>query len=1210
MSWFWNKHDDLELARFVIHAKDSEAVQTFIEKAVQSSHLPQSDYDFHQTQNDGRKQIIEKIYNALRQHEIEYALNEYHELSGDRQLIRTPKEILDTQRRGTCLDLAILFSAICWHYDLLPILTLVEGHALVAVSLTHSLRDWENEERREQQLFWEGQGKLTDSNKLQKMVNREDYLAIECTGFAKSETLSEGEDKKFQRVDGFLSFDQAVELGRQQLTRPLKFALDIHIAYNFWWSKVVCQNRLEAEPIKRLINSPLANGENPLLKLYVPLGLIERKPDAQRRPFENASPPEESPFNKPDDQYEVVREYEHKEFFDEVLKQKSSSRSQGKRLAIVGDPGGGKTTLLQRIAYWVLEEEQGLPIWVPLGDVNKNWVQGRDETDEGWLYRYLSENWLRNVAGEPEKTPKELQQAFKELLKSGQVWLLLDGADEMALKSPLMRIKEQLAKGWADSVRVVLNCRLNLWEVEKEALWEKFDIYRTLDFSYPEQVHEFINKRFGEDNPAAKRLQDKLAEENRKRLQDLVKNPLRLALLCRIWKESLGSLPDTKADFYRLLVENHYKWKDDSTNEEFEIPEDRKKELNQALGQLARDAIDSENFRFRLRESSVRKYLKDPNERFSLFGWALKLGWLLNVGFPTEGETNLGEKVYAFFHPTFQEYFAATRVDNYDFFLPMEHRHRPVKDKDNQGKYKRYRIFERQWKEVILLWLGRPEREVSDKQKEEFIQALVEFKDGCECFYWYRSYFLAAAGIAEFGDCSCADEVIEKLITWKFGATNLDKNNYHISTLIKNGAEVALLETHHQKVIDALTKRLNSCLYNDKSLEIALTLIQKAPGNPVAVKVIVDYLERSQKTLNPSKIFDLKCVKVLSILRNFSADNSMAIDALNRLSPDNDIDEHRTSTDLLNDWRDDWKDFVSLSQSLTENEVDIIKLEKRIESSNDIHFLFWLLKKVVKKEFPQTLNHNQSRSIISLVNNRLFEISSRSSEAVTLLLEIIHTSHDEHICQELAFVLGKAASRNIDATKSVIKLLKTTKDEYIAECAIECLKKVFRNDLLAVVVEGLKDYIEYTECYKLIWHCAQNMPYPDFYKAWHQQEGLDNTTTLNSQSLNQANLQESLQSAIANEPQLNQTIHLFCIDTRKFIDPNNPAAKIYVEMVKQGCCKSGDGTPKTMQDLQVYWDLLTIESDSEALLRSADRTIVLVFYTSSDNPTVIHFSQI
>jgi hypothetical protein len=158
MRWSWYKKDELGLARFVIDSKDSQAVKTFIEKTVKSSHLPKSEYDFHQTQNDGRRQLVEKIYNALRQNEVEYAQNEYRESPGDRQFIRTPEEILNTQGKGTCLDLAILFCAICWYYDLLPILILIEGHALVAVSLTHSLRDWENEERRGQQLFWKGLG--------------------------------------------------------------------------------------------------------------------------------------------------------------------------------------------------------------------------------------------------------------------------------------------------------------------------------------------------------------------------------------------------------------------------------------------------------------------------------------------------------------------------------------------------------------------------------------------------------------------------------------------------------------------------------------------------------------------------------------------------------------------------------------------------------------------------------------------------------------------------------------------------------------------------------------------------------------------------------------------------------------------------------------------------------------------------------------------
>ena len=1024
-----------------------------------------------------------------------------------------PDEILVSKSQGTCLDLAVLFCGICLRYELIPLLIVSGNHAWVAVSLTHWLHECKASDREGKKLFKDGL--LTDKDKVAELCNlvedEEAYIAIECTGFTQgsfSKSFDEAEREGLKRLRNFSS-------------RNGGFILDVPIAHNFYW-RDLCHKRLEAEPIKRLINSPLTNGENPLLKLYVPLGLIERKPDAQRRPRENDFSPEGSSFNKPDAQYEVVREYEHKKFFEEVLEQKSSSRSQGKRLAIVGDPGGGKTTLLQRIAYWVLKEEQGLPIWVPLGDVNENWLKGRDGTDEGWLYRYLSENWLRNVAGEPEKTPRELQQTFAELLKSGQVWLLLDGADEMALRHPLTRVKEQLAKDWADSVRVVLNCRLNLWEVEKEALWEKFDIYRTLDFSYPDQVHQFINKWFGEDDPKAKELQDKLAEENRKRLQNLVKNPLRLALLCRIWKRGLATLPETKADFYRLLVKEHYKWKDDSTNKVFTISGNQKKELNRALSQLARDAIDSENFRFRLRESFIINHdLGEPDDEDSLFWWPLKLGWLIDVGFPSEGERNQGEKVYAFFHPTFQEYFAATVDNNYGFFLPREHRDRPVKDKNNPEKYERYRIFERQWKEVILLWLGRPEEEVSDKQKEDFIRALVAFEDGCECFYGYRAYFLAAVLIAELRNynSNLPNQIVEQIVNWISGCfPNQSNLNFYTPTPIQAGARLIIQQSNHQLVIDTLIPRLNNSDYQGQVRhEIMEILGEIGTGSYTAIKALEQILENKENEnkcclvtaacslIKISRGKDReKAIKILlEFLQDFQLDVIDAIQILDKLDWSNIDDAILVDTIAYLTNRLKQK---SLDDLISFNSLYIAKALIKIAPKNHPSYEF-AINRLIHLQKPESNFDSVSPKIAAQF---LKDAGYDNSEEVKTSYQDHRDTFRDDLISRLERLGLTLDSEIINTIKALIDLMCSDEKRCRREQAAWCLEviildKQFRpqRDSFASVVNSLKICLTnlsqrndhcfgiisvgvqdpLTSCNKLLWYFAQTLPYPEFYQA-------------------------------------------------------------------------------------------------------------------------------
>ena len=57
------------------------------------------------------------------------------------------------------------------------------------------------------------------------------------------------------------------------------------------------------------------------------------------------------------------------------------------------------------------------------------------------------------------------------------------------------------------------------------------------------------------------------------------------------------------------------------------------------------------------------------------------------------------------------------------------------------------------------------------------------------------------------------------------------------------------------------------------------------------------------------------------------------------------------------------------------------------------------------------------------------------------------------------------------------------------------MEEILKDNHLTEVVSGLKDYItqpvdennfeHYQRCYQLVWNCAQNMPYPEFYQVWH-----------------------------------------------------------------------------------------------------------------------------
>ncbi|MBD0301886.1 MAG: NACHT domain-containing NTPase, partial [Tolypothrix sp. T3-bin4] len=515
--------------------------------------------------------------------------------------------------------------------------------------------------------------------------------------------------------------------------------------------------------------------------VYVPLGLVERKKQSKRQG--DISPEQGSELYK---ETEITKTFEHDAFLEEVLKQKNTPKSQGKRIAIIGEPGAGKTTLLQQIANWVSREiDQSIVIWVSLADLR-----------EKELKSYLFDTWLTQVAQKTDKAEatKQLKDGFVALFNQNNVWLLLDGLDEMSASSgnPLTEIARQFREaGLISQARIVLTCRVNLWDGSINAL-DGFDIYRTLDFSYPQQAERFIHKWFNAIPDTGKQLCTALKESGKERIQDLVKNPLRLTLVCLNWQSREGKLPDTQAGLYQQFVDDFYKWKKD----EFATTSHQRQQLNTKLGELAKAAIDKESTHFRLAQDFVSQFLGDADDDNSLLKLALNRGWLNCV------EIDISRKpVYAFFNASFQEYFAAKAIDDWRFFLNH------IPENPSQGTY---RIFEPQWKQTILLWLGRPEENLK-QQKQQFIDALVNFKDGCgkwnredidKGFYEYRAYFLVAVGIAEFKDYSRADEIVAQMVKWGFGYFNTKKQEWiQFPYVIEEEARTTLQQTDRTKAI-------------------------------------------------------------------------------------------------------------------------------------------------------------------------------------------------------------------------------------------------------------------------------------------------------------------------------------------------------------------------------------------------------------------------
>ncbi|MEZ2239574.1 NACHT domain-containing NTPase [Microcoleus sp.] len=621
----------------------------------------------------------------------------------------------------------------------------------------------------------------------------------------------------------------------------------------------ICGKVLETQQLRRQ-----ATAQQYELNIYVPLGLMERPKTPN--PRINLTGEESQPQKEPE--LQIVQTYKDDAFFQKVIAENRTEKR--KQIAIIGEPGAGKTTLLGKLVEQLPKNSLDLPICIRLAD-----LQGITIKD------YLVNNWLEKAVEHINPVPKsvtpEIIEALKQLFRQSKVWLLLDGVDEMAAESPVLalaRIREQLTD-WVGKARVVLTCRLNVWDAAISNTLTDFDTYKTLEFE-PNDVDQFIcqwfeeasqdEKRCNSGNETfwleqGKRLQQQLKAPGKERIRELVRNPLRLSMLCQSWCVSEQDLPETKAALYEQFTTYFFEWKKEEFQKKYRVlKETDEKQIKQALAKLALAAMESTN-RFRIEQEFAIEQMEEQ-----WFDLADQLGWLVLV----DRDTRTKKLVYAFFHPTFQEYFAACAIADWYYFLNH------VPHNPQQGIY---RIFEKQWKEVILLWLGR--RDVADEDKERFIEALVNFEDGCGKFYKYRACFLAAAGICEYRHCALTQEIISTVFAWSSSFSSLAEV-----------AKATLLETDRTKAIDWLMKTLVKFVtnklpyYSDRVADNLLSEIeyvcQKFPAYDYELLDFAEFLGKLDPYNQLGNAILLKILKQESNQISFYYSNNSYLDRLGK----------------------------------------------------------------------------------------------------------------------------------------------------------------------------------------------------------------------------------------------------------------------------------------------------------------------------------------
>jgi hypothetical protein len=358
---------------------------------------------------------------------------------------------------------------------------------------------------------------------------------------------------------------------------------------------------------------------------------------------------------------EVLEHYRH-EYFQQPARKVLEAVADSQRAVILGDPGSGKSSLLQYLALeWVEGKTEKLPLLIELREFAINPSANFLE----FLHRGRGVDWQFDQ-----------QQLHQHLLESPTL-VMFDGLDEVfdratqsTVIDDIIRFSQQYPK-----VQVLVTSRIIGYNPDR--LQHSGFRHFTLQSLDTNEIHEFIDRWYdlsmGSD-PDKVRLKQRLkdailpgrgfANANSKAIANLADNPLLLTMMAILNRRQ--ELPRDRADLYdqasRVLL---YHW--DVDHKRLQIPMDAigRREKQEMLRLIAYEMqAGEEGLKGNLISSDrltriLTDYLRDqgfsePREKTNRLIQQLRdRNFILCYR---------GTDTYGFMHRTFLEYFCAVEI--------------------------------------------------------------------------------------------------------------------------------------------------------------------------------------------------------------------------------------------------------------------------------------------------------------------------------------------------------------------------------------------------------------------------------------------------------------------------------------------------------------------------------------------------------------------